>query len=204
MESYSLMQKFTILMNMIASSPLFLFCSMVGISVLIFFLMNIKKNKNANKYIFLLIWLVLIVLLLINYSNIFFGMIDNVFDNIFYAIYFPNLTVYIVILCIINTSFFYSIFSKKIESSNKILNFICTLIINIILVAIVDIVNKNGINVYEPLTVYSNSNLLVLLEITTSIFISWILLTLLISAHRKLKKYDNSGLKKPDIVFEDI
>lgn len=205
MEDISLIRKLSILMNIIASSPLFLFCFMVGISVLIFYIVNIKKSGNVNKFVFIAIWLCLALMLIINYNTTLFGILDNLFDAIFTALFFPNLTVYIIILLIINFTFFYSVFSKKIDQPNKVLNIIITLITNIFLLMIIDIVNSHNINVYEELTVYSNSTLLVLLELTMSVFVSWILVSLLLIAHKKLKRYDKKEYPEmPEIVFDDV
>ena len=205
MEDFSLIKKISILMNAIASSPLFLFCCMVGISVLILYIMSIKKKEKTNKVVFVAVWLSLIMLLLINYNNTLFGIIDKLFDSVFKALFFPNLAIYIAILAILNFSFFYSIFSKRMPQSNKILNFATTLITNVLLLIIVDVVNKNNINVYEELTVYSNSTLLSLLELTTSVFVAWLLLSLLFKAHRKLKKFDKKEYPEmQEIVFDEI
>jgi len=205
MNDFSLVEKVKILMNIIASSPLFLFCCMFGIAVLIFFIICIKKDKKVNKWIFISIWIVLALILLINYTSIIFNIIDELFDSLFMALYFPNLTIYIIILIVSNFFFIFSLFSKKLNVKNKIINFINALIINLFLVLIVDIINKNNIDIYDQLSIYSNSNLLVLLQLTTAIFTSWILLCLLFSAHKKLKKYDKKELPAmPEIVFEDI
>ena len=205
MNEFSLIEKLNILMNIIVSSPLFLFCSMMAIAVLILFIISIKKDKKINKWIFISIWAILALLLIINYSSIFFNLIDNLFDSIFMALYFPNITVYIVILFISNFSFLYSIISKKVDKKNKIINFINVLIIDLFLILIVDITNKNNINIYDQLIIYSNSSLLVLFQLTTALFTSWILISLLVSAHNKLKKYDKKeDIPLPEIIFEDI
>ena len=121
-------------------------------------------------------------------------------------IYSPNESfAYFVILLpnicrLINVSFL-----NKINSSNKIVNFSNALIIDTLLIPIIDIVQTNSINVYEELTVYSNSNLLVLLELSSGVFTSWILIKLFMSAKEKLKKYDKKELPKmQEIIFEDI
>ena len=205
MKNYSLVEKSKILMDIILSSPLFLFCFMLGIAVLIFYIISVKKEKSINKWIFISIWAVLAVIVLINYNSIVIKLIDNLFDSFFEALYFPNLTIYIIILTISNFFFFYSIFSKKIDRKYKLLNFVNVLIIDIFLIIIIDTVKTNNINVYDELNIYSNSNLLVLLEMTSAIFVSWILLSLLVKTHNKLKKYDKKELPKmPEIVFEDI
>lgn len=205
MKDFSLIEKLQLLMNVVATSPLFLFCSMLGIAVLIFYIINIKKEKKINKWIFVSIWGLLALILVINYNSVVLSLIDNLLDGIFKTIYFPNLAIYIVLLIISNVSFFYSIFSEKINKKNRISNFVEALIVDILLIFIIDIVQKNNINVYDELSIYSNSNLLVLLELTSSIFISWILVNLLISAHEKLKKYDKKEYPSmPEIIFEDI
>ena len=74
-----------------------------------------------------------------------------------------------------------------------------------ILVLVIDIVSKNDIDLYNSINIYSNSKLLVLLELSIAVFISWILINLLIRAHYKLKKYDEIEYPRmPEIVFEDI
>ena len=205
MEDFSLIEKIKILMNLIASSPLFLFCTSIGVAILIFYIISIKNKKDTNKWIFISIWILLALILVIKYNVIILNLLDNLFDNFFKALYFPNLSIYIFILFVTNISLFYSIFNKKIGKSNKIINFINTLLTDLLLIFIVDIVQTNNINVYDELTIYSNSELLVLLELTSALFTSWILLTLLVSAYRKLKIYDTPALKQmPEIVFEEI
>ena len=203
MKDYSLIEKLKTLMNIIASSPLFLFCSMLGVAILILYMITIKKEKKVNKWIFIFIWIVLAIVIFSNYSSVVITLADNLFDDLFDALYFPDLTIYIIILLISNISFFNSLFNSRMERRDRIVNFTETLLVDILLILIIDIVKNNNINVYEKLTVYSNSNLLVLLELTSAVFTSWILVKLLISAHKKFKKYDNKDEEKPpEIVFE--
>lgn len=203
MEDYSLIEKINMLMDIITSSPLFLFCSMLAIAALILYIICIKTNTKFNKWIFITIWIVLVLILLINYMDVFANMTDNMFENIFKALYFPNLTLYIIILAIVNSVFFYSVFSKKIKRKNRIINFVNALIIDLMLVFIIDIVQNNSINVHQELTVYSNPQLLVLLELTSGVFTSWLLILLFVSAYGKLKKYDTKDLPKmPEIIFD--
>lgn len=204
MENFSLIEKFKILINIFTSSPIFFGCIIVSLLLLIFFIYCIITNKKTNKWLFISIWAILLLILIIRYNFIVFSLIDNVFDNIFMALYFPNLTVYIAILFASNFFFVYSILNKKVKKSHKILNIINCLIIDIFLFIIMDTVSSNAINVYDEITVYTNSNLLVLLELNSGIFTSWVLLNLLISAHDKLKKYDEKEYPDmPEIIFDD-
>lgn len=205
MNDFSLVEKIKLLVNIIVSSPLFLFCFMIGIAVLILFIICVKKEKKVNKWIFIAIWTILGIVLVINYNTIVLELIDKLFDALFMALYFPNITVYFIILFISNLFFIYSLIGRRINKKHKIINFVNALIINLFLILIIDIVKSNSINIYNELSIYTNSNLLVLMQLNSSIFTSWILISLLVSAHEKLKKYDEKELPEmPEIVFEDV
>ena len=90
MNDFSLVEKLKILVNIIVSSPLFLFCCMIGIALLILYIMCIKKNININKWFFISLWIILGIILIINYSNVVLDIIDNLFDSVFKILYFPS------------------------------------------------------------------------------------------------------------------
>ena len=97
---------------------------------------------------------------------------------------------------------FISVFNKKIDRKYNIINITNALLLDILMIFIIDIVNKNNIDIYEKVTVFSNSKLLVLLELSTGIFTSWILLNIFISLKEKLKKYDKAEYPDmPEIIF---
>ena len=204
MNDVSLIEKAKVLMDIIVSSPLFLFCFMMGIAVLILFIISIKKEKKINKWIFISIWIVLAIIIIINYSSVIFKIIDSLFDALFMAIYFPNTTVYFIIIFISNFFFIFSLFRKRIHKKFKIINFINALILDLFFILIMDTVKTNSIDIYDQLSMYTNFDVMVLMQLNTSIFISWILISLLISAHDKLKKYDKKELPEmPEIVFDE-
>lgn len=206
MNDFSLIDKFIILMNIIVSNPLFLICILISIILLIVFITFTILNKKINKWIFIVSWALLGLVIIIRYNSVMLNLVDNLFDSVFMALYFPNLTVYLIMLLISNIFFIYSIIMKNINKAHKITNIVNSLIINLFLIIIIDIVGKNNINVYDQLTIYSNSNLLVLLELNSAVFTSWVLVSLLISAHTKLKKYDKKEYPKmqemPEIIFD--
>ena len=163
----------------------------------------IVTNRKINKAIFFTIWGIMLLTLIIKYNKVVVNLFDNLFDNVFMALYFPNLAVYIVILVTSNIIFVYTTLSKSVRKIYKIINTLSALIIDTFLVLIVDIVNKNGINVHDEITIYTNSNLLVLLELTTAVFLSWLLLNLLVTAKHKLEKFDRKkDPDMPEIIFE--
>lgn len=202
MEDISFIDKLNILSDMILSSPLFL-CSILLIEIFLITFILFKRGKvKINKWILVGIWIILILLLIILYNKVFFNLIDNFINYIFTALYFPNLAVYSVIITVSNIFFFISIFSKKINKNHKIINIVNAVLIDMLLIFIIEIVSKNNIDVYEKLTVFSNSKLLILLELSTGVFTSWILLNLFISLKEKLKVYDKKEYPDmPEIIF---
>ena len=204
MNDVSLREKLKTLMNIIVSSPLFLFCFMMGIAVLIFFIISLKKEKKVNKWIFISVWIILAIIITINYHSIVFKIIDNLFDSLFMAIYFPNIVIFFIILFISNFFFIFSLFRKKLSKKFKIINFINALIVDLFLILIMDTVKTNSIDIYNQVSMYTNFNVMILMQLNSATFISWILINLLVSAHNKLKKYDKIELPEmPEIVFDD-
>lgn len=203
MINYSIGDKLKMLVEIIMSSPLFLCCFMIGIAFFIYYIISIYKNNKINKWVFVAVWVILLAILVIRYNKVVLSLFDNLFENIFMALYFPNLAVYIVILFISNIMLIYSILNRSICKSYKITNVLSAFVIDIFLVLIVDIVNKNSVNVYKQINVYTNPDLLVLLQLTTAVFVSWLLINLFITAHRKLKKYDKKQYPDmPEIIFD--
>jgi len=178
MNDFSLIEKINILMELISSSSLFLFFSMIGISLLIFFIVCIIKNKRVNKWIYITVFSLIGIIIFINYSSIIIKILDTIIDSVFKALYFPNLPIYMAVLIISNTCLVLSLINKKEPKIRKIINLICSGILDILFVFIISIVSKYNIDIYEEINLYTNSTLLVLLELSMGIFVSWILIRL--------------------------
>ena len=203
MNDFSLMQKFNMLMNLISSSPLFFLCMIIGIIILTVLIICIVLNKKINKWLFIGGGSLVGILLFVNYSEIVIKVFDIILDSVFMALYFPNLPIYASIVFLSNISLAVGIFSKKKTKAQKISNIISAIILDFLLILIIDVVTKNNINIYEEVNLYTNSTLLILLELSMGIFVSWVLVNLFISAHIKLKKYDLKELPSmPEIIFD--
>ena len=203
MNDFSLIEKINILMELISSSSLFLFCSMIGISLLIFFIVCIIKNKKINKWVFIIVFSFVGLIVFINYSSIIIKIMDAIIDSVFKALYFPNLPIYITALIVSNICLIISLINKKESKIRKIINLICSSILDILFIFFIGVVSKYNIDIYEEISLYTNSTLLVLLELSMGIFTSWILVRLFESAHVKLKKYDKREYPEmQEIIFD--
>lgn len=203
MNNFSLIEKFNILMKLISSSSLFVMFSIIGILFLICLIVFIVLNKKIPKLIIISTIVLISAIILINYGTILLNIADIIIDQIFIMLYFPTLPVYISILLISNITFIISMFIRKTKKVVKIINSINFILLNFFFILIINLVNKYNLNIYEEINLFTNSTLLVLLELSTGLFVSWILVHLLISAHDKLKKYDKIKCNiMPEIIFD--
>ena len=201
MNDFTLVEKLKILMDVILSSPLFLLLIICAVIISIFLIFKLSLEKKSNRIAFVSCWVVMLITIFVKYINIFFELIDNMFNMIFEALYFPSLSVYLVILIISNFFLIYSVIPKKADLKHKVLNTSSAVIIDTFLIFTMELVNQNNISVYDRINLYSNGKLLVLLQLTMSVFTSWLLLNLLISAHNKLKKFDKEEI--PELIFDE-
>lgn len=175
MMSYlSIAEKFKILFDMTLDFKfIFIF---LGVLVIATFLYLIKKIDN-RKYIMIITLSLLLILgidIVINYKEL-----AEVFDNfmtIFFSnIYFPSVYVYVGTLLIVAIAFITSMFNKMLNKIYKIINGITFVMNNILLAIILNIIAKNKIDVFTPNELYTNINLVAVLEISIGLFVLWIL-----------------------------
>lgn len=175
MMSYlSIAEKFKILFDMILDFKfIFIF---LGVLVIATFLYLIKKIDN-RKYIMIITLSLLLILgidIVINYKEL-----AEVFDNfmtIFFSnIYFPSVYVYVGTLLIVAIAFITSMFNKMLNKIYKIINGITFVMNNILLAIILNIIAKNKIDVFTPNELYTNINLVAVLEISIGLFVLWVL-----------------------------
>ena len=202
MMSYlSIVEKFKILFDMILDVKfIFIF---LGVLVIATFLYLIKKIDN-RKYIMIITLSLLLILgidIVINYKEL-----AEVFDNfmtIFFSnIYFPSVYVYVGTLLIVAIAFITSMFNKMLNKIYKIINGITFVMNNILLVIILNIIAKNKIDVFTPNELYTNINLVAVLEISSGLFVLWVLSLIVVYTTSVI--CDRIGNKRREFVTCDI
>ena len=202
MMSYlSIVEKFKILFDMILDVKfIFIF---LGVLVIATFLYLIKKidNRIYIMIITLSLFLILGIDIVINYKEL-----AEVFDNfmtIFFSnIYFPSVYVYVGTLLIVAIAFITSMFNKMLNKIYKIINGITFVMNNILLVIILNIIAKNKIDVFTPNELYTNINLVAVLEISIGLFIVWVLSLIVVYTTSVI--CDRIGNKRREVVTCDI
>lgn len=164
------------LLDIITNSPSSVLFIILGIIFATAMIINIKNKKQIGKLVFILGWLFIVTFILIRFNSYLNKLFDNLINNIFMQIFFPNLATYIIIIIITNIIFLYTILSKKTANQAKITNTIFFITIMVFMVYTLEQIITNNINVYQFTEVYTNSNITTLIQSTTLLFTLWIIL----------------------------
>lgn len=197
----SLLEKINIFFNMIFDFKIvFVLVLLLLIINLLFFI----KKISYKKYILSMILSMIIVLSISIMLN--FKVLSNTFDNfmnIFFSnIYFPSIYVYIGILIIVFIAFIVSVSSTKINNAYKIVNSIMFSLNNVLLIIILNIIAKNKIDVFSIQSLYTNINLVGILELCTILFLVWIAALVVVFTTNNIS--ERLELRKKSIITDDL
>ena len=175
MAKLSFVDKIAILFE--ASSKTYL--SIITIIILIGFstyiLLSTKKEYKQNRNIIILSYISITLLLFIIYFDSLSKMFDYMMNNIIKFLYFPDLAIYFIALIIVNIILVISILNKKISKNIKKINIIVFSIITYIQVLLLDTISRHNLDVFKQNSVYGNKTAQGLIELSSIIFIIWIL-----------------------------
>ena len=179
MEELSLGEKFKILFDNIFEHPLFIVILLVPA---IMFLLQKKHGKKAFVFVYILV----IICVLFVGGEVIFELFDNLMDGLFMTLYFPNFITLFgsAVLCSIIA--LYSFFSKKMYKVNKIINITAFAIVQMLFLLILSLVRAKNINIYADNALYSNSDVLTLMQILIGTFALEIISILIINGINKV------------------
>ena len=178
MIEFSLENFINTLISIITGSPTSILFIILGIIFTIAMIINIKKNKTVGKTLFIIGWIFIILFIVIKYNGYISKLFDNLINTIFMQIFFPNLATYIIIITVTNVIFLYTILNKKSKILSKITNSLFFSVIMVLMVYTLDLIIASKINIYEKNELYTNKQVLTLIEATTIIFSIWIIIIL--------------------------
>ena len=180
MEYLNILDKMGLLWKLVSNN--YLFIAILAISMTFFIINRLKliNNKKMGLIITLSFVLGFTIILFYN-SNSLFKMFDNIFNMIFRNIYFPSLYVYIAIILITNIILILSIVSTNMSKLYKNINKGMAFAINFLLLILINTVGSNDIDILSSNSMYTNNYFVTLIELTTSVFILWMLVLLIIS-----------------------
>lgn len=168
----SIIEKLKILFNMMLDNKIVLIFSIAIIAISLLYFIKVISYKKSISLILIALIITLITSISTNYK-VLSGTFDNFMTILFSNIYFPSIYVYLVILLISMIVFIVSLFNTILKKSYKIVNNIFFIMNSILFIVIINIIAKNKLDVFSN-TMYSNINLVSILEINMIIFLLWI------------------------------
>ena len=140
------------------------------------------KRISSRKY--MLIVSVLMILMfgvsIVSNYKILMDTFDN-FSTIFFRnIYFPSIYVYIGILVFNFVVFITSVLSAKKKKIYKVINTINFILNNILFAIVLNIIAKNKIDIFSMSSLYTNTSLVAILELSIGTFAVWLFCLLVI------------------------
>ena len=192
----SIIEKLKTIFDIVSSSPFFFISFIIAVILLILVIISLKKYKKVNTKLFVISWLFITGVLVIKYYSFIIALADSFIENVFMAIYFPNLAVFTIVLLITNISLFHSILKKDKDMVYRIIQITTAILIDFLFILILDTVVKNNIDIYSQTEVYQNTNLFVLLESSMAIFTIDVALNVIIFIIKKLLNYKKEPIKQ--------
>lgn len=174
MNKLSFWDKIKVLFNMSFSSYFFPILLIIIIILTYLFINNKKKYDRRNKMIYLFCSIFFIALIILCYQSSITDILDNMMNNFFIVLYFPNFAVYTAAIIITNIILYISIFNHNLSDRIRKTNIIISMFLNYILALILKVITNNNINVYETESLYKNNNIRSLINISSITFILWI------------------------------
>lgn len=186
MKDMSFFDKLNILGDVISSSNMFIIGIILFIIIGFLFITTNKTNYKSSKRTYLLIYISIITFLIITYKDSLSNMFDYMMNNLFIAVYFPNLAIYFAAIIITNVIVWISMFNFNVSKLIKSINVVVFCIIHYLLILILNIVTEKKLDVFQQSSVYGNKQAFALIELSSTIFIVWIIFLIL---YKIIKKY---------------
>jgi hypothetical protein len=191
--------------NLVMDSPLFLVL-FFGILLMFVDAMYISKGSSSTKKAYTIISLIIVGLMVYTYVDSLARIFDSIAKGAVALIYFPSVLEYITTLVISLIILVVSIASKRVSKPLKIINSLIFLVNSFVFLLIVDQIATNEVDLTNKVSIYTNSNLSMLLELSIVIFVAWVIgLTLykiINTLTPKAEKHEEVNLKTQTNFYE--
>lgn len=170
----SIIEKFRILFNTLLDFKFILMFTILLLILTFFYLIKKLSNKKYMLYMALSFMGIFTISVVSNYE-ILSSTFDELITVFFRNIYFPSIYVYIGVLVISFISFMVSILNVMLKRIYKVINSIMFVINNVLFIIVINIIAKSRIDIFSINSLYTNTSLVAVLELSIGLFILWIL-----------------------------
>lgn len=148
----------------------------LGIIILATFLFLKKKISKKTCFILSTISTILLISYIIfNNGKVLGNVFDSIMDDLFTNIYFPSTYAYLFVYFFMNISILGSLINIKHKSTYKTIHGVFFIIINFLFALVLEFIANNKIDIFKKTSLFSNKNLIILLELSIMVFVFWLL-----------------------------
>ena len=194
MSKLSLLDKLSLFIDVAKDSLWSVLILLILIGLVYLFSKTDKKTMKINKIIYIGFSLLVLIILFIVYLPSIGKVFDNMMNNLFIVIYFPNLAVYFAAIIATSIILWVSLFSYKTSELIKRLNLVMYLIINYLFALVLYVINTKKLDIFSTESIYSNREATALIELTSIIFVVWILFLIV---YKLVLKYLRREYREP-------
>ena len=195
MDYMNIIEKLQIFMNLITNSELLMgTIVLIALSILLFLNKQINNRKLFRVVLLINIGAFLIMLFLNSEQLI--TIYNSIIDKIFMNFYFPSVEIYLFILLFMFVVLFVSIFNIKMKKSYKITNIIAFFSFFYLFLMLVNIIVTNNLNIFDINSIYTNKEAVAILELSTLVYVLWLITLLIISISNTVCVYILNKKKK--------
>lgn len=198
MEEFTFFERITRVLSMFLSSSFFIALFIIGVITVIIFLVSNKIDKEKRPFLYIgigFVYIIVTILVFIKYGSGIVLIGDAFIEKLFTVIYFPNIISYMCMLIISMLIMIYTILNKKYSSFFRLCSLLSCLIIGLLTILIIDSIVTADINIYEKVSIYSNTNTMILIQSSMGVFTIWLSMLIVngivnLITHRAFKKDD--------------
>lgn len=208
MEKVTFLQSIIKVLNLIASIPFFIEILILTAFLLIIMIFFYFRKSKKGKITSLIIYFVTLLLLPISHFSFFVETLDKIVENFISVIYFPSCYVYIATLLITDFSILRNVIKNTRDTKRgkwyQILNLVYFFAFQFLFFLIIRVVITNNIDIFTRSSLYSNTNLTSLIQISSYLFWIRMGIKLIIFIIDRLSKFSFNKKDKKLMVSEPI
>ena len=179
MEELSFLDKLKILVDNVLDHPLFTL--LLFVPIVVFFL-----HRKHGKKVFVIIYFLVIFALFFSFGDIIFQLFDNLMDGLFMTLYFPNFITLFAVVVLCSLFALVSLFSQRMNKVIKVINYISFGIIQSLFALVLITIKANKINIYKDNALYTNNDVLTLMQLLIGTFALQVLSILILKGIDRL------------------
>lgn len=152
--------------------------NLVFLGIIVLSIIFYSRKKISKKTCFILSTIstfLLIDYVIFNNSSSLAPVFDSIMDDLFTNIYFPSTYAYLFVYFFMNISILGSLINIKHKSTYKTIHGVFFIIINFLFALILEFIASNKIDIFKKTSLFSNKNLIILLELSIMVFVFWLL-----------------------------